>query len=102
MLIQQVVGTLRTPFIQSAFGFGSAESRPIGLRLLLRLMPFDALLEPLQIDYFSHACPIEQPRKPARSSFKQSSPSPSDSIKKSVRLAKTKSSMLYHGPAHRR
>jgi hypothetical protein len=26
---------------------------------LLRLMPFDALPEPLQIDYVPHACPIE-------------------------------------------
>jgi hypothetical protein len=57
MLIQQIIGAVGALFVQDAFGFGTAESRPIGLRLLFRLMPFGALLESFQVDYIPHACP---------------------------------------------
>jgi hypothetical protein len=50
MLIQYVVRAVCAPLIRNAFGFGSAEPVSIGLCLLLQLMPFSALLEPLQVN----------------------------------------------------
>jgi hypothetical protein len=50
MLIQYVVCAVCAPLIRNAFGFGSAEPVSIGLCLLLQLMPFSALLEPLQVN----------------------------------------------------
>jgi hypothetical protein len=55
MLIQQIVGAACALLIQNAFGFGSAEPRPVGLRLLFRLLTLDALLESFQVDYIRHA-----------------------------------------------
>jgi len=45
------------PFVQDAFGFGSAKPRTIGCGLLLRSVPRGALLELLQIDHVPHAGP---------------------------------------------
>jgi len=55
MLIQSFVGVLGAQFVERAFGFGSAKARSVGLRLLLRLTSFGALLEPLQVDHIPHA-----------------------------------------------
>ena len=69
MLIQEIAGASRLQFIDRSFGFGPAEPRPIGLRLLFGLTPFDTLLESLEIDYVSHASPIKQPCQPSRPCF---------------------------------
>src|ERR1700732_1265636 len=55
MLIQQLVGAFHAYLVQSAFGFGSAKPRSVGFGLLLRLMPFGALLESFQVDDVAHA-----------------------------------------------
>jgi len=55
MLIQSFVGALGAQLVERAFGFGSAKTRSVGLRLLLRLTSFGALLESLQVDHISHA-----------------------------------------------
>jgi hypothetical protein len=47
MLIQEVVGAACALFVQHALGLGPAKSRAIDLSLLFRLVPFNALLEPL-------------------------------------------------------
>jgi len=58
MLIQQVVRALRAPFVQNAFGFGSAKPRPVGFGLFRRLISFSALSKSLQVDHVPHACPL--------------------------------------------
>jgi hypothetical protein len=58
MLIQQVVRALRAPFVQNAFGFGSAKPRPVGFGLFRRLISFNALSKSFQVDYVPHACPL--------------------------------------------
>jgi hypothetical protein len=50
MLIQQILGTAAALFVQNAFGFGSAEPRPVGIGLLRRRFALGALLESLQVD----------------------------------------------------
>src|SRR5437899_12993183 len=57
MLIQQVVRALRAPFVQNAFGFGSAKPCPFGFGLFRRLISFSALSKSLQVDHVPHACP---------------------------------------------
>jgi hypothetical protein len=97
MLIQQVVRALRAPFVQNAFGFGSAKPRPVGFGLFRRLISFSALSKSLQVDHVPHACPVIQQMEamrhlqgvsgragPARSSFRNIPAS--DSIKKYVPL----------------
>src|SRR6266404_9663934 len=56
MLIQQLVRALGAPFLQNAFGFGSAKPGPVGFGLFGRLFPLGALLESLQVDHVPHAC----------------------------------------------
>jgi hypothetical protein len=64
MLIEQVVGTACTLFVEAAFGLGSAELDTIYLGLLGRLFLSGALLEALQIDqvphHLSHSCEISR------------------------------------------
>jgi hypothetical protein len=55
MLIQSFVGALSAQLVERAFGFGSAKTRSVGLRLLLRLMSLSALLESLQVNHIPHA-----------------------------------------------
>jgi hypothetical protein len=105
MLIQQVVRALRAPFVQNAFGFGSAKPRPVGFGLFRRLISFSALSKSLQVDHVPHACPVIQQMEamrhlhegvsgragPARSSFrnipvKNIPVIASDSIKKYIPL----------------
>jgi hypothetical protein len=100
MLIQQVVRALRAPFVQNAFGFGSAKPRPVGFGLFRRLISFSALSKSLQVDHVPHACPVIQQMEamrhlhegvsgragPARSSFRNIPVIGSDSIKKYVPL----------------
>jgi hypothetical protein len=57
MLFQQVVRALGAPFVQNAFGFGSAEPRAVGVGLFRRLLSFSALLKSLQVDHVPHVCP---------------------------------------------
>jgi hypothetical protein len=57
MLIEHVVGSVGARLVKLAFGFGAAETRPVGFGLLRRLMPLGPLLEPLQIDDVRHASP---------------------------------------------
>jgi hypothetical protein len=57
MLIQQIVGAIRAPLIESAFGFGSAKPCPVGFGLLRRLLPFNAFLKSLQVDDIRHVSP---------------------------------------------
>jgi hypothetical protein len=54
MLIQELVGALGALLVQTAFGFGSAESRAIRFSLFLRLLSFGALLESFQVDDIPH------------------------------------------------
>jgi hypothetical protein len=55
VLIQQIVGAVRAPLLQCAFGFGSAKPCSVGFGLFPRLFPFNAFLESLQVDHFPHA-----------------------------------------------
>jgi hypothetical protein len=55
MLIQMFVGALGAQLVQSAFGFGPAKARSVGLRLLLRLISLSSPLESLQVDHIPHA-----------------------------------------------
>src|ERR1700722_82990 len=57
MLIQQVARPLGALLIQSALRFGSAEPRPIGLRLFRRLFSLVAFLKSFEVDHISHAGP---------------------------------------------
>jgi hypothetical protein len=56
VLVEQVAGALGAPFLQIAFGFGSAEPGPIGVGFLRRLVSFGAFPESLEVDYIPHAC----------------------------------------------
>ncbi len=63
MLVQEVVGAACALLVQHALGLGPAKSCSIDLSLLFRLLPFNALLEPFQIDYIHHAglhCPTSR------------------------------------------
>jgi hypothetical protein len=62
MLIQHVAGAVGARLVPFAFGFGAAETRPVGFGLLRRLMPFDPLLKSLQIDDVRHAGPHQATR----------------------------------------
>ena len=56
MLIEVIVGAAGTKFIGGAFGFGSAEPRPVGVGLFRRLLSLITFFETLQIDQFPHRC----------------------------------------------
>jgi len=56
VLIQQIVRTGLALLIQRAFGFGSAEPRPVVVSLLRRGCALGALLEPLKVDHVPHGC----------------------------------------------
>jgi hypothetical protein len=57
MLIEQVFGALGTLFVQNAFGFGAAKTRPVGVGLFRRLFSLGAFLKSLQVDNIPHALP---------------------------------------------
>jgi hypothetical protein len=57
MLVEQVAGAAHALFVQNPFGAGPAKFRSVGLRRLLRLMPFGTLLKSLQVDNIPHARP---------------------------------------------
>jgi hypothetical protein len=54
MLIQEIIGAVAAQFIESAFGFGSAKSCPVGVGLFRRLFSLTPLLETLQVDQIRH------------------------------------------------
>jgi hypothetical protein len=56
MLIEQLIGAFATVFVRHPFGFGSAKPRAIRFGLFFGPLPFNALLELLQIDQFPHGC----------------------------------------------
>src|SRR5260370_27468200 len=116
MLTQHLVRALGAPFLQNAFGFGSAKPGPVGFGLFGRLFPLGALLESLQVDHVPHAC-LHHPangeakflrrRKWSRLAGlvviqKSPSLSSSDSITKYVPLCENEIFVLYHAPARRR
>jgi hypothetical protein len=57
MLIEMIVGAAGALFIERAFGFGSAESSPVGVGLFRRLLALIAFPESLQVDEIPHGCP---------------------------------------------
>jgi hypothetical protein len=57
MLIEMIVGAAGALFIERAFGFGSAESSPVGVGLFRRLLALTAFPESLQVDQIPHGCP---------------------------------------------
>ena len=54
MLIKYLRGAGAALLVELALGLGSAEPRAIALGLAAGLFALDALLEPLEIDYFPH------------------------------------------------
>src|SRR6266481_5520883 len=54
MRIQQIAGAGRARLVESAFGFGAAKTRAVGLGLFRRRLPLVALLKSLQIDHIPH------------------------------------------------
>jgi hypothetical protein len=68
MLIEMIVGSAIALFIERAFGFGSAESNPVGVGLFRRLFPLTAFPESLQVDQIPHGCP-HHPAKQRHAAF---------------------------------
>jgi hypothetical protein len=68
MLIEMIVGSAIALFIERAFGFGSAESNPVGVGLFRRLFPLTAFPESLQVDQIPHGCP-RHPAKQGHAAF---------------------------------